>query len=93
MYELDQLTGEGDARSMGLQQGEALRDRVQSILSHRLAEMTGYLTARSIDRMHRVDEPLERLRLRVANHVVHDYIRVRHLNSEGGLLRALLGGS
>jgi len=56
MYELDQLTVEGDARSMGRQQGEALRDRVQSILSHRLAEMTGYLSDRSVDRMHRADE-------------------------------------
>ena len=56
MYELDQITVSGDARSMGRQQGEALRDRVQSLLGHRLNEMTNYLADRSVDRMHRIEE-------------------------------------
>ena len=55
MYELDQITVSGDARSMGRQQGEALRDRVQSLLGHRLNEMTNYLADRSVDRMHRIE--------------------------------------
>lgn len=56
MYELDDLTVQGDARSMGRQQGEALRDRVQSLLAHRMNEMTGYLATREVDAMHRIDE-------------------------------------
>ena len=56
MFELDQITVSGDARSMGRQQGEALRDRVQSLLDHRLRELTGYFADRSVDRMHRIDE-------------------------------------
>ncbi|MAB83570.1 MAG: hypothetical protein CMJ24_09080 [Phycisphaerae bacterium] len=56
MYELDDLTVRGDARSMGRQQGEALRDRVQSLLAHRMNEMTGYLSTREVDAMHRIDE-------------------------------------
>lgn len=56
MYELEQLTVEGDPKAMGLQQGEALRDRVQSLVAHRLDETTGYLAQRSSDRMHRLEE-------------------------------------
>ena len=100
MYELDELTVEGTPRCMGQQQGESLRERVQSLVEHRMAELNGYFEERgegSIDQIDGVgadclqqlqawDPPGYEEHMGVAESAGVDAARLIHLSYEARLV-------